>query len=146
MDKKKRLIIPAEFRAVLEEEQPQEKGFWATIGMDKCIYMYTPRGWAALKSYFSDNPFQKEESRYVERWFYANARFLELDPAGRILLPDALKDIAGISDKVVLVGINCRIELWSPERWAAFQARVEPNFDRYAEEVHEEAARRSQAP
>ena len=144
-DAKWRLTIPAKFRQGLAEEEPEKYGFWLTIDPDECVSMYTPRGWKDFETYFSINPFQSEESRSVKRWFYSSADFFELDSSGRILVPDYLKKHAGISNQVVLVGVNDRIEIWSPERWEQFEAQIAPNFKGFMQAVHEEMSRQNQS-
>ena len=48
---------------------------------------------------------------------YGSAYEAKLDRQGRFVLPQTLRDYAGIKAEVVLVGAGSRIELWSPERW-----------------------------
>ena len=49
--------------------------------------------------------------------FVGHATDLQLDGNGRILLPQMLRDHAGLSRKVVTVGQGNKIELWSEEVW-----------------------------
>ena len=51
------------------------------------------------------------------RFFLAGATSCEVDKQGRILLPQILRDFAGIEKEAVLVGVGSRIEIWSRERW-----------------------------
>jgi MraZ protein len=103
--------------------------------------MYSPKTWDSLTQRFPDDPFPTERERDIERWFFANADFLDLDKSGRCILPDGLKKEVGISDKVVLVGVRNRVEAWAPDRWEAFKARVGPNYNRTIEVIHQLAAK-----
>ena len=47
---------------------------------------------------------------------------MELDKQGRILLPAALREFAGLDKDVVLVGVGSRIEIWSKEKWEDMNA------------------------
>lgn len=136
LDPKGRLIVAAKIRQALAKQEPESMGFWVTVGVDDCLWMYGERGWQAITSYFSNNPFLPERERDVERWFFANAEFLDLDKSGRCILPERLKNRAGISNKVIMVGVNNRVELWAPDRWQSFETRMGPNFSRTVETVH----------
>jgi MraZ protein len=118
------------------DEQPKTPGFWITVGFTNSLFMYTPGGWTRVTSYFPDNPFLSEESMDSQRWFYANASFQELDRAGRVLIPDYLKALATIQDRVVLTGVKHHVEIWSPEAWARFSAKIGPSFDQVARKIH----------
>jgi MraZ protein len=58
-----------------------------------------------------------------------------IDRSGRIVLPDALKALVGISDRVVFAGVGQRVELWQPETWEARQQASRPDYDKQATEV-----------
>ena len=51
--------------------------------------------------------------------FWAGATACELDKQGRILVPGALREFAGMDKEVMLAGMLNRIEVWSKERWDA---------------------------
>ncbi|MDA0836344.1 MAG: division/cell wall cluster transcriptional repressor MraZ [Planctomycetota bacterium] len=135
LDSKGRLIIPAKLRQVLLKESPEILGFWATVGVDKCLYMYSPSGWNKIIEHFAfdDNPFQNEPSRQVERWFFSNAQFLEVDKTGRVNMPAQLLGRAQISDRVILAGVNKRVEVWAPALWDEYQAKVANSFTDFVE-------------
>jgi hypothetical protein len=46
---------------------------------------------------------------------------VEVDTVGRILVPDFLKEFAGLSTKVVLAGIHDRVEMWDENRWSEYK-------------------------
>jgi MraZ protein len=135
LDSKGRIIIPAKLRQVVVKENPEILGFWATVGVDKCLYMYSPNGWEKIIEHFAfdDNPFQTESSRQVERWFFSNAQFLEVDKTGRVNIPDKLLGKAQIADKVILAGVNKRVEVWSPILWEEYQAKIANSFKDFVE-------------
>ncbi len=105
-------------------------GFWATVGVDRCLYMYSPAGWEKIIEHFAfeDNPFGDEGARLFDRWLFSNAQFLDLDKAGRVNMPAHLLERAQIDEKVVLAGVNKRVEAWSPEHWAEYQAKIANSF------------------
>ena len=51
------------------------------------------------------------------RRLFANACECELDKQGRILIPNSLREYAGINSDAMLVGMGSRIEIWGAEKW-----------------------------
>jgi MraZ protein len=60
---------------------------------------------------------------------------VELDRAGRILIPDRLVQFAGLEHEVVLLGVRDHLEIWDAKRWLAFLSDNGPRFDKVAEEA-----------
>ncbi|MCM1113315.1 MAG: division/cell wall cluster transcriptional repressor MraZ [Muribaculum sp.] len=113
VDTKGRLIIPSKFREVLGEE------FVISKGMDGCLFVYANDDWAAFEQKLTSLPMTNKEARKFARFFLAGAAQVELDKQGRILLPAALREFAGLDKDVVLVGVGSRIEIWSRENYEA---------------------------
>lgn len=113
VDAKGRLIIPSKFREVLGEE------FVISKGMDGCLFVYANDDWAAFEQKLTSLPMTNKEARKFARFFLAGAAQVELDKQGRILLPAALREFAGLDKDVVLVGVGSRIEIWSRENYEA---------------------------
>ncbi|MBP5198776.1 MAG: division/cell wall cluster transcriptional repressor MraZ [Lachnospiraceae bacterium] len=111
VDAKGRLIIPAKFRESLGEE------FVISKGMDGCLFVYANEDWAAFEEKLTSLPLINKEARQFARYFLAGAASVELDKQGRILIPQSLRDFAGLEKDVVLVGVGSRIEIWSKEKW-----------------------------
>ena len=111
LDTKGRLIIPAKFREVLGEE------FVISKGMDGCLFVYANDDWNAFEQKLTSLPLINKEARQFARFFLAGAATVEVDKQGRILLPAALREFAGLEKDVVLVGVGSRVEIWSKERY-----------------------------
>lgn len=111
IDTKNRLIIPSKFREVLGDE------FVVTKGLDGCLFVYDNEAWAEFEEKLKGLPLTNKEARTFVRFFLAGAASVEVDKQGRILVPSVLKDFAGLTKDVVLVGVASRIEIWSKERW-----------------------------
>ena len=105
IDAKGRLIIPSKFRELLGEE------FVLTKGLDGCLSIYPMDEWKAL-------PLTNKNARTFTRFFVAGATNCELDKQGRILVPQTLREFAGLEKDVVLTGNLNRIEVWSKEKWS----------------------------
>lgn len=113
VDAKGRLIIPSKFREILGEE------FVVSKGMDGCLFVYANDDWNAFEQKLTSLPLINKEARQFARFFLAGAAQVELDKQGRILLPAALREFAGLDKDVVLVGVGSRIEIWSKDKYEA---------------------------
>ncbi len=120
VDSKGRLSIPSKFREQLGDE------FIVTRGMDGCLFVYDNENWAAFeKSLMSLPKFNSKELRNLRRIFISGAAQVEVDKQGRILLPAALRESAGLEKDVVLAGVGDCIEIWSQEKWDSLELDTE---------------------
>ena len=126
IDAKGRVIIPAKFREKLGES------FVITKGLDGCLYGYAKEEWNAFEEKLGTLPITNKNSRQFTRFFLAGAAECELDKQGRILIPSVLREFAALDKDVVLVGVACKIEIWSKERWDAANEQYEDNMDEIA--------------
>lgn len=112
IDAKGRLIIPARFRELLGEE------FILTKGLDGCLSIYPMDAWEAFETKLRALPLTNKNARTFTRFFVAGATNCELDRQGRILVPQTLREFAGLEKEVVLTGNLDRIEIWSKAKWS----------------------------
>ena len=112
IDAKGRLIIPSRFRELLGEE------FVLTRGLDGCLSIYPMDEWAAFEEKLRALPLTNKDARTFSRFFVAGATTCQLDKQGRILVPQTLRQFAGLEKDVVLTGNLNRIEVWSKETWS----------------------------
>ena len=113
LDSKGRLTIPSRFR----DELPPE--IVVTRGLDRCLTVYPIDVWKKLSQQVTSLPLADPRGRALRRSFFSDAVNTELDRQGRVLIPDRLRDYAGLelTSVVVIVGLDKLIELWNPERW-----------------------------
>lgn len=64
------------------------------------------------------------KARGLQRFFFSGAVEAEPDRQGRILIPQMLRDYAGLSRDVTFIGASSRAELWDTGRWNAFNATL----------------------
>ncbi len=131
IDPKKRLAIPARFRKELGEKAV------ITKGLDQCLVLYPLTEWEKVAEELSKLPTGKSENRNFVRDFFSKATDVELDALGRILIPEYLKTLADLKEKVVIVGIYKRLEIWNEEKWNDYKTRVEKQTDVLAEKLGE---------
>jgi len=131
LDSKKRVAIPAKFR--------KEIGNKAVIakGQDKCLFVYPLNEWEKVAEKLSQLPTGSADSRNFVRLFLSGANEVEIDAMGRILIPDKLKEFAGLGEKVVIVGLHKKLEIWSEEGWEEYKNKIEKDTDMLAEKMGE---------
>lgn len=109
IDPKNRVIVPAKYRDELGEK------FVVSAGLDGCLYLTKSSDWEEFANRLSELPMTKE-TRQLVRFFMKNASECEPDKQGRIIIPQALKDMAKLEKDVVLVGSGSKVEIWSKEK------------------------------
>lgn len=128
IDNKGRIIVPAKYREELGEE------FTVTLGLDGCLFVYPKKEWESFVEKLKNLPGNKE-GRQLQRYFLAGAAACEMDKQGRILIPQKLRDAAGLTKDIVFVGVITKLELWSKEKWEA--NNIYENMDEIAEHMSE---------
>lgn len=114
LDEKSRLIVPARFRERLGT------GFILTIAPpDPCLALYPEAAWSDFCTRLEAAPRKDDRYRRFVRHVFAHTEQVACDSQGRLLLPAALRDYAGIEREVVSIGSFTRIEIWAKERYAA---------------------------
>jgi MraZ protein len=66
---------------------------------------------------------------------FGGAVEVEIDSIGRILLPDFLRERANLKSKVVLIGVQNRIEIWNEKSWVEYKRGVEREANGLAEKL-----------
>lgn len=131
IDPKKRLSIPVRFRKEIGDRAV------LTRGLDGCLFLFPPAEWAILADKLGKLPMGQQDTRAFVRLILAGASEVETDQLGRILVPDFLRDYAGLKKSVVIAGLFNRLEIWDDEKWTAYKTNLEKNSDRIAEKLGE---------
>lgn len=133
IDDKNRVSMPAKFRKELG------KKIIITPGLDQCLFIFTTKEWSKvakkLSSSADDLSFLKNDQRSFNRFMFGRAAEVELDSIGRILVPDFLKERIGLKDKVALVGVEDRVEVWNDKAWNIYKEKIEKEAGDLAEKL-----------
>lgn len=129
LDPKKRLSLPSKWRSKLG------KVIVITRGLDDCLFVYPLSTWQTIAEKVSALPFGAADTRGLNRFFLSGAVEVEVDKAGRILVPDFLKDFAKLNQKVVLAGIHDRVEIWDEKKWNDYKKKIEKQANTLAEKL-----------
>jgi MraZ protein len=117
LDEKFRITLPVQLRKEMDVTSVK-----VTKGNDNCLWLYTLEKWKELfEDTFKDitNPFSKKNRRALRKYI-APSQTLEIDKAGRILIPDNLRTYAGVLKDCVVVGLMDYVEIWDADRYRAY--------------------------
>lgn len=131
IDTKKRLSVPAKLRKAIGERAI------LTRGLNNCLVLYPMEQWQKLTEKLSQLPVGQGDTRSFLRLMFSGAVEVEMDQLGRVLVPDFLKTYAGFRQRVTIVGVYDRLEIWDEERWTSYKTEVEKNTDMIAEKLGE---------
>jgi MraZ protein len=121
LDDKGRVVLPAMFRSHLAE-----RGFVSQF--DNCLGVWTEEGFADVAKRLTEKIREGLAPQDAMRAFSANAAEVKPDSQGRILLPQRLRDFAGLERDVVVIGAIDRIEIWDSSRWGDVSARADESL------------------
>lgn len=129
IDLKKRLAVPSKFRSELKSKVV------VTRGLDKCLFVYPMKAWEELASKLGTLPVGEAGTRSFIRLMLAGATDVDVDKQGRILIPDYLKNYAGLGKNVIVAGVYNRLEIWDEKKWEVYKKNAEKNTDAIAEQL-----------
>jgi MraZ protein len=122
IDDRGRVPIPPQFRALLGEGP-----VWLVEGAEECLELYTHSEYERYREEIDAIP-ASQDGRRVRRAFYSSSHRLSLDKAGRVLIPLEVREEAGLSGPVVLVGRGNVLELWAKPVWEAERKRTKEQY------------------
>lgn len=129
LDDKGRLFLPAKFRDELSE------GLVLTKGQERCLYAWPLPEWTRITDQMRTAPVTGKISRDFGRVLFASASLEVPDKQGRITVPAALREYAGLARDCVVIGANTRVEVWDSAAWDTYLSGSEQAYADMAEEV-----------
>ena len=134
LDEKKRISLPKVFRAALG------KRVVMTRGLDNCLCVYSYGSWEVMAKKLQSLSFVNADTRGFNRFMLSGAAEVDVDGAGRILIPDHQKVYAGMKRPVVFTGVSDRVEVWDVVRWQDYKKRIDKDAERMAKKLGEVGA------
>jgi MraZ protein len=129
LDQKGRVSIPAKFRGKFSE------GIVLTRGVDSCIFGFPKSEWEKVVEKISKLPLSQSNARAFTRLMLSGAFETEIDNQGRVLIPEVLRKYANLENKVVIVGVYSRIEIWAYDIWEKYKKESERSSEEIAEKL-----------
>lgn len=114
IDVKGRMFFPARFRDDLWER------ITVCRGVEKCLMLFSPAEWELFSDRIKSQPFSV--SSRLQRYFFSTAAQCSVDAQGRLLLPQQLREYAGLNKEVWVIGTQNRAEIWDLDEWNKAQS------------------------
>ncbi len=129
LDDKGRIFLPAKFRDELAG------GLVITKGQERCLYVWPLEEFGRLTESMRNAPVTAKPTRDYMRVLFAGASDEVPDRQGRVTIPPALRDYAGLARDCIVIGANTRVEIWDAQAWESYLNEQEPRFSDLSEEV-----------
>ncbi|MDR3680317.1 MAG: division/cell wall cluster transcriptional repressor MraZ [Flavipsychrobacter sp.] len=133
IDAKGRFLLPSGFRKQLPEGDAES--FVVNRGFENCLTMYTKASWAVLTEKLNKLNDFNPKVREFKRLFLNGANIIEVDSAGRLLLPKPLQEHAGIKKDMVFSAQSNKVELWDKDTYYEYMRNKAAGFSGLAAEV-----------
>ena len=111
MDAKGRMAFPTKLRDRLGVS------FIVTIGLDGCLFVYSNEDWEEFTQKLQTLTGAKAKAA---KMFIVNACVVEPDKQGRILIPQNLREFAGLDHDITVLGVNNRAEIWDSAKYKSY--------------------------
>lgn len=133
-------MFPAKLRKQLEEIIHQGLVLNRDI-FEKCLVLYPKPEWEKVNTEMSRLSRYNRKHQVFQRKFMKGATMMELDATGRLLIPAALLEYAGISaenNEIIITGMLEKIEIWNKDAYNALVLEEDEDFGDLAEEIRRE--------
>jgi MraZ protein len=131
LDDKGRASLPTRLRSEIAGS-----AITITQGIDKCLWLFPPETWTEFSRKVTESiSIFKARSRLVQRRIIAPAQEIEIDKTGRIMIPQSLREFAGLTKDCVILGINKYIEIWDADQYKSYWEANEVDFQSATEEL-----------
>lgn len=129
LDDKGRLILPAKYRDRLQG------GLVMTRGQEHCLYIFPMPEFENMLDRLNQAPLTSKEARTYKRVFLSGANDQIPDKQGRVTIPVALREYAGLKRDIAVIGSGSHVEVWDLESWNNFLDSSESEFADRDEEI-----------
>ena len=134
LDSKGRFLLPAGFKRQIPEGESTR--FVINRGFEKCLSLYPMQSWQPLYDQISTLNDFDPKVREFRRYFLNGAIIVEPDAAGRLLIPQNLKEYAGLEKDIVLAAAVNKLEIWDKDKYQKFFESYSPDdFSALAQSV-----------
>ena len=131
LDAKGRLVLPAKMKANLPEASSAE--LFMREGFEPCLELYPLIEYKKIYSKIVGLNEFNAENRKLQRNFFRGSTTVELDTAGRLLIPKSMLQYAGLDKEIVVVGMGNRMEIWNPKEYAKYLIKDPKELSELAE-------------
>jgi MraZ protein len=134
LDAKGRFLVPAAFKKQLTADSASQ--FVISRGIEPCLTLYPQETWQPLFTELAKLNDFDPQVREFRRSFLNGATPIEMDNAGRLLLPKSLMEYAGLEKDIMLVSAVNKIEIWDSSKYKKlFESFSSENYSKLANTV-----------
>ena len=130
MDERGRVPLPPRYRDAFREGIVLSQG-----SPDRCLRVYTQASFIAQAADFTSQPAMHRKGRDLRKALFSRSHEAELDKQSRVLVPSALREYAGLSGKVLVIGAGEWLEIWSPTAYEQEMIRVDADLEGTLESI-----------
>jgi len=124
---KGRTALPKKYRQELGEKVILARWY------ENCLVVVGTEVWRKLAGEIAKRPFMVASGRETDRFLSGGAFEIELDKQGRLVIPESLRNYAGLKEEIIFIGLGNRVEIWDSQKWQEY----EQYLDEHAEEIAE---------
>jgi len=135
IDKQGRIIIPAKLREQIITSR--NRNVYITRGLEMCLFLFSQKTWENQSERLKSLPFTKGDPRAFARLFFSGAYKSKIDNQGRMLIPPNLLEYAEIKERVAIIGVGTRIEIWDEKKWEEYFKKALPLYGEISEKLME---------
>jgi len=107
-----------------------------TRGVENCLWLFPPEEWKTFsENLIGSTSLFQEKARLIQRRMIAPAQETEIDKAGRIVIPQTLREYADLKKDCIILGLKKYIEIWSETAYQSYLSENEAKFKEAAEEL-----------
>jgi MraZ protein len=114
IDPKGRVNVPAPFRDLVQKAGHESL---MITRWQRCLYVFSLPEWDSIEAKLADISSVDPQLNSFKRFFVGSAVEVSFDKQGRILVPQSLREYAGLEKDIAITGMGRRFEIWSLERW-----------------------------
>lgn len=126
---KGRVAVPVKLRQTLGKTAIIAQGY------EHSLLLVSRKQWEQLTSFLANQPLTVGPVRDTERFLYGSAYEAEFDEQGRMVVPQELREYAGLNGEAVFLGVGNRIEIWSRDNWSTYEQKLVKNIELIAEKL-----------
>ena len=131
LDTKGRLVLPSKIKSRLPEVSGNQ--LVLSLGLEPCLVLYPLVEYRKISSRVASMNEFSEEMRNLQRNFFRRIAEIELDNAGRLLIPKTMAKYANLEKDIMLVGMGNRVELWNTQAYEKYIINDTAEFSKLAQ-------------
>ena len=131
LDAKGRLTLPSKVKSKLPEISGNQ--LVLSRGLEPCLVAYPVMEYKKIYSRIASMNEFNEEFRRLQRNFFRRISEVELDSAGRVLIPKSMIKYANLNKNVILVGMGNRLEIWDNDTYDEYIIKDNEEFSKLAQ-------------